>query len=76
MPSSISSTGAVTRLAKMGRDRVISRREIKALIAEGHTIVIYDNCVLRLDGWLEKHPGGKLPIQHMVGCDATDQIKV
>lgn len=60
----------------MGRDQILSRREIGALIAEGHAIVISDGCVLRLDCWLEKHPGGKLPIQHMVGHDATDEIKV
>lgn len=60
----------------MSRDRVISRREVEGLIAEGHTIVIYEDTVLRLDSWLEKHPGGSLAIRHMVGRDATDEMKV
>ena len=60
----------------MDRNRVISRREVEGLIAEGRTIVIFDGDVLRLDGWLDKHPGGRLAILHMVGTDATDEIKV
>lgn len=60
----------------MDRNRVISRREVEGLIAEGRTIVIFDDDVLRLDGWLDKHPGGRLAILHMVGTDATDEIKV
>ena len=60
----------------MDRNRVISRREVEGLIAEGRTIVIFDEDVLRLDGWLDKHPGGRLAILHMVGTDATDEIKV
>lgn len=60
----------------MDRSRVISRREVEGLIAEGRTIVIFDDNVLRLDGWLDKHPGGRLAILHMVGTDATDEIKV
>ena len=60
----------------MDRNRAISRREVEGLIAEGRTIVILDDHVLRLDGWLDKHPGGRLAILHMVGTDATDEIKV
>ena len=60
----------------MDRNRVISRREVEGLIAEGRTIIIFDGDVLRLDGWLDKHPGGRLAILHMVGTDATDEIKV
>lgn len=46
------------------------------MIADGHTIVVYDGYVLRLDSWLEQHPGGRLAILHMVGRDATDEINV
>lgn len=46
------------------------------MIADGRTIVILDEMVLRLDGWMGKHPGGQLAILHMVGRDATDEIKV
>ncbi|KAH8657843.1 fatty acid desaturase-domain-containing protein [Xylariales sp. PMI_506] len=60
----------------MNRDRIISRCDVEGMIAEGHTIVIYEDHILRLDAWLEKHPGGRLAILHMVGRDATDEIKV
>lgn len=46
------------------------------LIANGQTIVIFEENILRLDSWLGKHPGGRLAILHMVGRDATDEIKV
>ena len=46
------------------------------LIAQGQTIVIYRDYVLRLDSWLDRHPGGRLAILHMVGKDATDEIEV
>jgi sphingolipid 8-(E)-desaturase len=47
----------------------------EALIAEGQTIVVFEDSVLRLDSWIDKHPGGRLAILHMVGRDATDEIK-
>lgn len=56
--------------------RVLSRAEIKDRIAQGQLIVISDKLVLRLDKWIDRHPGGRLPILHMVGKDATDQILV
>ncbi|KAI1505170.1 hypothetical protein F5X99DRAFT_369847 [Biscogniauxia marginata] len=59
-----------------GRDKVLTLRAIEAMIAEGHIIVIFEDSVLRLDSWLDKHPGGRLAILHMVGRDATDEIKV
>ncbi|KAF4830766.1 Delta 8-(E)-sphingolipid desaturase [Colletotrichum tropicale] len=61
----------------MDRDtRIITPREVEGLIADGKVIVILDEMVLRLDSWLQKHPGGRLAILHMVGRDATDEIKV
>lgn len=54
--------------------KALTSQGIEARIAQGHTIVIYEGYALQLDGWLSKHPGGKLPIQHMVGRDATDEI--
>ncbi|KAL9009369.1 MAG: hypothetical protein Q9173_005594 [Seirophora scorigena] len=56
--------------------KVYSRTDIDALIAAGDAIVINDGNVLRLNGWLDKHPGGGLVIQHMVGRDATDEISI
>lgn len=68
---------AVSKLAASVADRkqrVLSRREIEGLIAEGQHIIIYDGKVLKTDAWLEFHPGGEKAIKHMVGRDATDEI--
>lgn len=65
---------AAELLRTMARDKILSREHIYDLIADGKHIVIYDQRVLRLDSWMEKHPGGKLTIRHMVGRDATDEI--
>jgi sphingolipid 8-(E)-desaturase len=53
---------------------VLSSPKIYQLIARGHIIVMANGRVLRLDNWLNHHPGGKLVILHMVGRDATDEI--
>lgn len=60
----------------MNRDRILSPRAIEGLIAGGDVLVIKDNDVLRLNGWLHKHPGGRLAVLHMVGRDATDELDV
>ncbi|KAH8590045.1 delta 8-(E)-sphingolipid desaturase [Bisporella sp. PMI_857] len=60
----------------MAAKNIISPCCIKDLIAEGYLIVIFEQKVLRLDAWVERHPGGKLPILHMVGKDASDHINV
>lgn len=44
------------------------------MIADGDIIVIFQDFVLRLNSWLDRHPGGSLAILHMVGRDATDEI--
>lgn len=63
--------------AGMDRDtRIISPREVEGMIAEGSHILILDEMVLRLDGWIERHPGGRPAILHHLGRDATDEIKV
>jgi delta8-fatty-acid desaturase len=53
---------------------VISRREIEAQIAEGRTIFILEQYVIKADAWLKYHPGGDKAIMHMVGRDATDEV--
>lgn len=58
----------------MDRDQILTPRTVEGLIAQGSTIVIFEEFVLKLDSWLEKHPGGRLAILHMVGKDATDEI--
>lgn len=55
---------------------IFSRREIEGLIANGDDIVIFEDTVLRLNAWKDKHPGGNLVIQHMVGRDATDEMNM
>ena len=54
--------------------RILSRREIEGLIAEGRTIIVVDGKVLKVDAWLRYHPGGDKAIMHMVGRDATDEV--
>ncbi|KAL2040555.1 hypothetical protein N7G274_006534 [Stereocaulon virgatum] len=60
----------------MDRNQLLSRRKVEGLIAAGRVIVISEGRVLQLDGWLNKHPGGRLAVLHMVGRDATDEINV
>ncbi|KAI0151380.1 fatty acid desaturase [Pestalotiopsis sp. NC0098] len=60
----------------MNRDSTITRCEIESKIADGQVLVIFEEFVLRLDSWLDRHPGGRLAVLHMVGRDATDEIKV
>jgi cytochrome b involved in lipid metabolism len=56
------------------KQRVISRREIEGMIADGRHIIIFDSRVLKVDPWIKFHPGGDKSIKHMVGRDATDEI--
>ena len=58
----------------MGKQQILSRREIEGMIAQGRHILIYDGRVLKTDSWLQFHPGGPKSIKHMVGRDATDEI--
>ncbi len=53
---------------------MLPRREIEALIAEGRSILILEQHVLKVDAWMKYHPGGDLAMRHMIGRDATDEI--
>ncbi|KAJ2904645.1 hypothetical protein MKZ38_007481 [Zalerion maritima] len=53
---------------------VMSRREVEGLIADGKHIIIVNQYALRVDPWLQYHPGGDKAIKHMVGRDATDEV--
>ncbi|KAI1932486.1 hypothetical protein LOZ66_006868 [Ophidiomyces ophidiicola] len=53
---------------------LLSRQDIESLIASGKHIVIFDGRVLKVDAWLQFHPGGEKAIKHMIGRDATDEI--
>lgn len=57
-------------------DRPLSREDVEDLIARGQHIVISQGQVLRLDSWLEFHPGGFKVVEHVVGRDATVEISI
>ncbi|KAF4300666.1 putative fatty acid desaturase [Botryosphaeria dothidea] len=69
-------SSAAPSQAASRRDRIYTRPEIEALIAEGRHIVIVDGRVLKCDAWIKYHPGGDKAIKHMVGRDATDEVTV
>jgi sphingolipid 8-(E)-desaturase len=56
------------------KDILYSRRQVEGLIADGRTIIIVDQKILKVDSWLKYHPGGDKAIMHMVGRDATDEL--
>ena len=55
-------------------DAILTRRQVEGMIAEGRAIIIVDGEVLKVDPWLQYHPGGDKAIMHMVGRDATDEV--
>lgn len=60
----------------MGRTQLLTTGDIETLLYKGKQIVVMDENVLQLDGWLDEHPGGRLVILHMVGRDASNEINV
>jgi delta8-fatty-acid desaturase len=56
------------------KQKVWSRREIEGLIADGRKIVIVDQMVLKVDAWIDYHPGGDKAMLHMVGRDASSEV--
>ena len=58
----------------MTRTDTLSRRQVEGLIADGKSIIVVDQKVLKVDPWLKYHPGGDKAIMHMVGRDATDEV--
>lgn len=60
----------------MSRPAYVSPERIAGLISQGQPIVIHEGYALHLGEWLDKHPGGRLAILHMVGRDATDEINM
>ncbi|KAH7380932.1 fatty acid desaturase-domain-containing protein [Cadophora sp. MPI-SDFR-AT-0126] len=61
-------------MAPSKRETVLCPVEVNQLIDDGHAIVILDRKVLKLDSWLQYHPGGDKCILHMVGRDASDEV--
>ncbi|KAG9231428.1 fatty acid desaturase-domain-containing protein [Amylocarpus encephaloides] len=56
-------------------ETVFSRRQVEGFIADGRSIIIVDQKVLKVDPWLKYHPGGDKAIHHMIGRDATDEVQ-
>lgn len=56
------------------KERVYTREEVEDLIANGRTIIVVEGKVLKVDAWLQYHPGGDKAIMHMIGRDATDEV--
>ena len=61
---------------KQGRpsEVLLSRRQVEGLIADGRSVIIVDQRVLKVDPWMKYHPGGDKAIMHMIGRDATDEV--
>lgn len=49
---------------------------VARLIADDHHVVVHEGHALDLTAWIDRHPGGRLAILHMVGRDATDEINM
>ena len=60
----------------MPKHQIISPAEIKRRVDQGEPVVIHEGYVLHLGTWINRHPGGRLAILHMVGRDATDEINM
>jgi delta8-fatty-acid desaturase len=58
------------------KDKILSRDEVEALIADGDLIVIHHDKALRLNNWIQRHPGGDKAVLHMVGRDASEEMDV
>ncbi|ODV64418.1 sphingolipid delta8-desaturase [Ascoidea rubescens DSM 1968] len=56
------------------KSRILSKSEIEHRIATGDAIVIYQDNVLKLNKWIDKHPGGDKAVYHLIGRDATDEM--
>ncbi|KAG4278293.1 hypothetical protein FPRO04_13924 [Fusarium proliferatum] len=54
--------------------KLMTRDEIEDLIAQGRHIIIIHRQVIKVDPWLQYHPGGDKAMLHMVGKDASDEI--
>lgn len=52
-----------------------TRLELAQQILAGQLLTVYHHQVLRLNSWIDRHPGGDLALLHYVGRDATDEIE-
>ena len=57
------------------KDTLLSRCQVENMIADGNIIFIVDQKILKANSFLKYHPGGDKAIMHMVGRDATDEVR-
>jgi len=57
------------------KEAILTRDKVEGMIADGRTIIVVGGKVLKVDAWLKFHPGGYKAIMHLVGRDATDEVK-
>ncbi|KAJ1913716.1 hypothetical protein IWQ60_009101 [Tieghemiomyces parasiticus] len=55
---------------------VIPHSEFLRRIQGGEALFIFDGRVYKVDKFMHQHPGGRLAIWHMIGRDATSEIRV
>lgn len=56
------------------KECLFTREDVESKIAQGAHIFILNNKVINANSFIKFHPGGHLPIKHMVGRDATDEV--
>lgn len=56
--------------------RPISRTEVERRVDEGELLVVHHGYVLKVDSWIDVHPGGDKAVFQMVGRDASDEMDV
>jgi delta8-fatty-acid desaturase len=60
--------------SRIEREAMLSRQQIKDMITAGYYIDIVEQNILKLDSWLDRHPGSTKVIEHIVGRNATDEV--
>ncbi|KAI7870982.1 delta-6-fatty acid desaturase [Spinellus fusiger] len=58
------------------KERVIPQEEFQKRVEQGEALFIYDAQVYNVSGFMKHHPGGEMAIRHVLGKDATDEIRV
>jgi len=54
---------------------LFSWKKIREEVSNGRDLLVYEGKVYDLTKWKTHHPGGDLAITHLVGMDATNQIR-
>jgi len=49
----------------------MTQEDFNELVADGHMLVILDELVLDVGGWISRHPGGRFVIKQNIGRDVS-----